>query len=305
MVNAKLIALLPDLASYILIVKEGSFTAAAKKLDVSPSALSKLMTRLEKALNVKLIQRTTRKLIVTDSGQKVYEQAMVMLNAAQQAVEVSTIDHAEPAGTITVAAPEAFLNSVLQPFVVPFLEQYPEINLHLRAVDGEIDLFKYGIDVAFKLTDTPDEALVLKELGKTDLVLCASPEYLAKKGTPVHPDDLKQHDCLYLAETNTDNIWSFMRGEEIQTVEVHGRYAVNHSQMRLSGVKQGLGVGLFHDFVINEALESNEVVRVLSDWQIRSNYYGAIAMQYAQTKYMPARLRVFIDYINEQLNLAK
>ncbi|WP_394241364.1 LysR family transcriptional regulator [Vibrio astriarenae] len=305
MVNAKLIALLPDLASYILIVKEGSFTAAAKKLDVSPSALSKLMTRLEKALNVKLIQRTTRKLIVTDSGQKVYEQAMVMLNAAQQAVEVSTIDHAEPAGTITVAAPEAFLNSVLQPFVVPFLKQYPEINLHLRAVDGEIDLFKYGIDVAFKLTDTPDEALVLKELGKTDLVLCASPEYLAKKGTPVHPDDLKQHDCLYLAETNTDNIWSFMRGEEIQTVEVYGRYAVNHSQMRLSGVKQGLGVGLFHDFVINEALESNEVVRVLSDWQIRSNYYGAIAMQYAQTKYMPARLRVFIDYINEQLNLAK
>ncbi|MDN2482820.1 LysR family transcriptional regulator [Vibrio agarivorans] len=305
MVNAKLIALLPDLASYILIVKEGSFTAAAKKLDVSPSALSKLMTRLEKALNVKLIQRTTRKLIVTDSGQKVYEQAIVMLNAAQQAVEVSTIDHSEPAGTVTVAAPEAFLNSVLQPFVEPFLKQYPEINLHLRAVDGEIDLFKYGIDVAFKLTDTPDEALVLKELGKTDLVLCASPEYLAQRGTPMHPDDLNLHDCLYLAETNNDNVWSFIRGEEFQTVEVQGRYAVNHSQMRLTGVKQGLGIGIFHDFVITDALESGEVVRVLDDWHIKSNYYGAIAMQYAQTKYMPARLRVFIDYINDNLGLAK
>ncbi|CAM4141762.1 LysR family transcriptional regulator [Vibrio astriarenae] len=305
MVNAKLIALLPDLASYILIVKEGSFTAAAKKLDVSPSALSKLMTRLEKALNVKLIQRTTRKLIVTDSGQKVYEQAIVMLNAAQQAVEVSTIDHSEPAGTVTVAAPEAFLNSVLQPFVEPFLKQYPEINLHLRAVDGEIDLFKYGIDVAFKLTDTPDEALVLKELGKTDLVLCASPEYLTQRGTPMHPDDLNLHDCLYLAETNNDNLWSFIRGEEFQTVEVHGRYAVNHSQMRLTGVKQGLGIGIFHDFVITDALESGEVVRVLDDWHIKSNYYGAIAMQYAQTKYMPARLRVFIDYINDNLGLAK
>ncbi|MGR5268772.1 LysR family transcriptional regulator [Vibrio astriarenae] len=305
MVNAKLIALLPDLASYILIVKEGSFTAAAKKLDVSPSALSKLMTRLEKALNVKLIQRTTRKLIVTDSGQKVYEQAIVMLNAAQQAVEVSTIDHSEPAGTVTVAAPEAFLNSVLQPFVEPFLKQYPEINLHLRAVDGEIDLFKYGIDVAFKLTDTPDEALVLKELGKTDLVLCASPEYLTQRGTPMHPDDLNLHDCLYLAETNNDNLWSFIRGEEFQTVEVHGRYAINHSQMRLTGVKQGLGIGIFHDFVITDALESGEVVRVLDDWHIKSNYYGAIAMQYAQTKYMPARLRVFIDYINDNLGLAK
>ncbi|MDR9827283.1 LysR family transcriptional regulator [Vibrio sp. FNV 38] len=305
MVNAKLIALLPDLASYILIVKEGSFTAAAKKLDVSPSALSKLMTRLEKALNVKLIQRTTRKLIVTDSGQKVYEQAIVMLNAAQQAVEVSTIDHSEPAGTITVAAPEAFLNSILQPFVKPFLEQYPEINLHLRAVDGEIDLFKFGIDVAFKLTDTPDEALVLKEMGKTALILCASPCYLTHKGTPQHPNDLIDHDCLYLAETNSDNIWNFMRGEELHAVEVQGRYAVNHSQMRLNGVKQGLGIGIFHDFVLQEALESGEVIQVLSDWQIKSNYYGAIAMQYAQTKYMPARLRVFIDYINHQLNLTK
>lgn len=305
MVNPKLIALLPDLASYILVVNEGSFTAAAKKLDVSPSALSKLMTRLEKALNVKLIQRTTRKLIVTESGRRVYEQASLMLNAAQQAVEISTIDHAEPVGTITIAAPEAFLNSVLQPFIKPFLEQYPSINLHLSAMDGEIDLFKHGIDVAFKLTDRPDEALVLKELSKTELVLCASPDYLSDKGIPTHPEQLAGHDCLYLAETNNDNVWTFIQGKQQHAVEVSGRYAVNHSQMRLNGVKQGLGIGLFHDFVIKQALEEGDVVQVLEDWHIKSNYYGAIAMQYAQTQYMPARLRVFIDYIDQHLDLAK
>ena len=301
MINPKLIALLPDLASFILVVNEGSFTAAAKQLGVTPSALSKLITRLEKALSVKLFERTTRTLIITQAGQLVYDQSVVMINAAQQAVELSTSDHTEPAGYITVAAPEAFLNSVLQPFVVPFLNQYPEIQLKLRAADGDIDILRQGIDIAFRLTDKPDESLVLKELGKTNLVLCASPDYLKAKGVPSHPTDLSEHDCLYLAETDKDHIWDFLKDDEFHTVPVSGRYAVNHSQMRLKGVKEGLGVGIFHDFVVQDALAEGSVVQVLEDWTIKSNYHGAIAMQFAQTKYMPARLRVFIDYAMEHL----
>lgn len=204
MVNPKLIALLPDLASFILVVNEGSFTAAAKKLGVTPSALSKLITRLEQALKVKLFERTTRKLIITQAGQKVYDQSIAMVNAAQQAIEVSEAEHGEPSGALTVAAPEAFLNSVLQPFVVPFLTRYPHIQLKLRAADGEIDLFRDGIDLAFKLTDKPDENLVLKEISKTRLVLCASPDYLERRGTPHHPTELVQHDCLYLAENDEE-----------------------------------------------------------------------------------------------------
>lgn len=301
LVNSKLIALLPDLASFILIVDEGSFTAAAKKLDVTPSALSKLITRLESALSVKLFERTTRKLVITPTGQQVYDQAIVMVNAAQQAWELSTTDHKQATGSLTIAAPEAFLNSVLQPFVVPFLQQYPDIQLKLRVADGEIDLLRDGIDVAFKLTDKPDENLVLKEVGKTNLVLCASPEYIDKRGMPSHPTDLQHHDCLYLAETERDNVWDFFKDDEFHSMTVSGRYAVNHSQMRLTGVKNALGIGIFHDFVIAEAIENRQVVPVLSDWTIKSNYHGAVAMQYPQTKYMPARLRVFIDYISQAL----
>lgn len=303
MLNTKLIGLLPDLATFILVVNEGSFTAAAKKLGVTPSALSKLITRLEQALSVKLFERTTRKLVITQAGQKVYDQCLVMVNAAQQAVELSGSDHTEPSGSLTVAAPEAFLNSVLQPFVIPFLKQYPQIQLKLRAADGEIDLFKHDIDVAFKLTDKPDENLVLRELCKTNLVLCASPEYLAERGNPAHPTELAQHDCLYLAETNKDHIWDFLKDDEFHTVAVSGRYAVNHSQMRLNGVKNGLGIGIFHDFVVQDDLASGKVVQLLKDWTIKSNYHGAIAMQYAQTKYMPARLRVFIDYVMTHLSV--
>ncbi|WJG23545.1 LysR family transcriptional regulator [Vibrio furnissii] len=302
MLNTKLIGLLPDLATFILVVNEGSFTAAANKLGVTPSALSKLITRLELALSVKLFERTTRKLIITQAGQKVYDQCLVMVNAAQQAVELSSSDHTEPSGALTVAAPEAFLNSVLQPFVVPFLKTYPQIQLKLRAADGEIDLFKHNIDVAFKLTDKPDENLVLRELCKTNLVLCASPDYLAERGTPKHPTQLTEHDCLYLAETDKDHQWDFLKDDEFHTVPVSGRYAVNHSQMRLNGVKNGLGIGIFHDFVVQDALAEGKVVQLLKDWTIKSNYHGAIAMQYAQTKYMPARLRVFIDYVMKHLS---
>ncbi|WP_104400566.1 LysR family transcriptional regulator [Vibrio penaeicida] len=300
MLNQKLIALLPDLAAFILVVNEGSFTAASKKLNVTPSALSKLITRLEQALSVKLFERTTRSLVITEAGKKVYEQSVVMVNAAQQAIDISEADHTELAGSITVAAPEAYLNSVLQSHILPFLETYPDIQLKLRAVDGDIDLSQ-NIDIAFRLTDKPHENQVLKEIRKTNLVLCASPEYLSRKGTPNHPTDLTDHDCLYLAETDSDHIWDFLKDDEFFAVAVSGRYAVNHSQMRLAGVNSGLGIGIFHDFVVKEALKDGSVVEVLSDWTLKSNYHGAVAMQYAQTKYMPARLRVFIDYIVEKL----
>ncbi|MDP2572230.1 LysR family transcriptional regulator [Vibrio penaeicida] len=300
MLNQKLIALLPDLAAFILVVNEGSFTAASKKLNVTPSALSKLITRLEQALAVKLFERTTRSLVITEAGKKVYEQSVVMVNAAQQAIDISEADHTELAGSITVAAPEAYLNSVLQSHILPFLETYPDIQLKLRAVDGDIDLSQ-NIDIAFRLTDKPHENQVLKEIRKTNLVLCASPEYLSRKGTPNHPTDLTDHDCLYLAETDSDHIWDFLKDDEFFAVAVSGRYAVNHSQMRLAGVNSGLGIGIFHDFVVKEALNDGSVVEVLSDWTLKSNYHGAVAMQYAQTKYMPARLRVFIDYIVEKL----
>lgn len=301
MFDTRLLTLLPDLASFILVVEEGSFTAAAKQLGVTPSALSKLVTRLEKSLSTKLFERTTRSLIITPTGQQVYDQAIVMVNAARQAVDLSSADHSEPTGPLVVAAPEAFLNSVLQPFVAPFLKAYPDIQLKLRAADGEIDLLRDRIDIAFKLTDKPDENLVLKEMGKTHLQLCASPDYLSAHGVPTHPTELANHSCLYLAETDKDHVWDFFKEDEYHSVAVSGRYAVNHSQMRLNGVKQGIGIGIFHDFVIADAIECGEVIAVLPEWTIKSNYHGAVAMQYPQTKYMPARLRAFIDYVSDAL----
>lgn len=298
----KLIALMPDLAVFIVVVDEGSYTAAAKKLNVTPSALSKQISRLETALSVKLLERTTRKLMISESGKRIYTQCTTMFDAAKQTVEISHSEPIVPAGMITVAAPKAFLSIVLQPLVTPFLTQYPDIQLKLKARDGEIDILKEGIDVVFRLTEKPSEDLVLKQIGKVDLMLCASPDYLAQRGTPKTPLDLVDHDCLYLGETSTDNIWEFEQQHIRHRVTVSGRYAVNHSQMRLNGVKDNLGIGIFPDFVIKDALQQGSVIRVLPTWTIRGNYHGDIALQYAPTKFMPARLRAFIDYVTANFN---
>ncbi|AJR08880.1 LysR family transcriptional regulator [Photobacterium gaetbulicola] len=297
----KLIALMPELAVFKIVVDEGSFTAAARKLGVTPSALSKQLSRLEQTLSTKLLERTTRKLVITQSGKGIYDQCCALLEATKQVVEFTSSEHETPSGSVTVAAPKAFLSIVLQPMVLPFLTQYPDIELKLKARDGDIDLISEGIDIVFRLTEKPTEGLVLKQLGKVSLSLCASPDYLALRGTPTHPTELVNHDCLYLGETTTDHIWDFVKDGEMHTVAVSGRYAVNHSQMRLRGVMDGLGIGIFPDFVIKKALAEGEVKPVLEDWTIKGNYQGDIALQFAQTKFMPARLRVFIDYVAEHM----
>lgn len=301
MVTNKLISLLPDLATYIVVVNEGSFTAAAKKLGVTPSALSKLITRLESALSVKLFERTTRRLLITESGKNIYQQSAIIVEAAQQVIDISSLEHSVPSGTLTVAAPKAFLTIVLQPLVTPFLHQYPNIQLKLRASDGDIDIIEQGIDVVFRLTDKPTQGLIMKEIGKVNLSLCASPTYIKERGSPTDPRELIDHDCLYLGETTKDHIWQFVKGQQSHIVAVTGRYAVNHSQMRLNGVKDGFGIGIFPDFVIKEALQNKEVLPILDDWQIKGNYQGVIAMQYAHNKYMPSRLKVFTAFVTEHL----
>ncbi|UXI02575.1 LysR family transcriptional regulator [Photobacterium sp. TY1-4] len=296
-----LIALMPELAVFKIVVDEGSFTAAAKKLGVTPSALSKQISRLETTLSAKLLERTTRKLVITQSGKGIYDQCCTILQTTKQIVEFTSSEHETPSGSLTVAAPKAFLSIVLQPLVKPFLTQYPNIELKLKASDGEIDLISEGIDVVFRLTEKPSEGLVLKQIGKVRLSLCASPDYLAQRGTPRVPTDLLSHDCIYLGETPTDHIWDFVKDDKFHSIPVKGRYAVNHSQMRLKGVLDGLGIGIFPDFVIKRALEEGSVVEVLSDWTLKGNYQGDIVLQFAQTKFMPARLRVFIDYVSEHL----
>ena len=167
--------------------------------------------------------------------------------------------------------------------------------------DTLLNPLKDDVDIAFRLGHHLIEGLVAKPLHKIESVLCASADYLQQHGCPSHPRELVEHQCISFGEHEKDNLWLFERGDEQHSIATTGRYRVNHSQMRLAGVKAHLGIGLFPDFTVQQAIDDGSVLPLLKDWQVRQKYQGEVSMQFAQNKYMPTRLRFFIDYISEAL----
>jgi len=297
----KLIPLLPDLAIFVTVIEQGNFTKAAKKLGVTPSAVSRQISRLEEALALKLLQRTTRKLALTESGKITFDYCKQMLDAADQAVNASSSMSTTPTGLLRISAPKSLANQVLRPLFVEFSKQFPNIKLHLKVTDRLLDPIHDAVDMLIHINEKPIESLVNIKIGRTEQMLCASPEYLHQHGTPTHPEQLKDYPCICLGENVTDNRWRFVKDNQHATVHVNGRYLVNHSVMRRDAIEQGLGIGTLPDFIAKQAIEDGTLVTILESWQLQGSYQGDICLQYLQSKYMPSKNRAFIDFIKQKM----
>ena len=298
----KLIPLLPDLAIFVTVIEQGNFSKAAKKLGVTPSAVSRQISRLEDALALKLLQRTTRKLALTESGKITFDYCKQMLDAAEQAVNASSSVNTIPSGLLRIAAPKSLANQVLRPLFVEFSNKYPAIKLHLKVTDRVLDPIHDAIDILIHINEKPIESLVNIKIGRAEQIVCASPNYLKKYGTPTHPEQLKGLPCICLGESVTDNRWRFTKGNQQATVQVDGNYLVNHSGMRLDAIEQGLGIGSLPDYVAKQAIKDGSLVPILEAWQRQGNYQGDICLQFLQSKYMPSKSRAFIDFIKDKMS---
>ncbi|MDB4838049.1 LysR family transcriptional regulator [Marinomonas sp.] len=299
----KLIALLPDMAAFVAVVETGSFTKAADKLGITPSGVSRQVSRMETALATVLVERTTRRQTITSVGMAVYEQCRNMLDSAKEAVTASEVNAIEAQGRLSIAAPDAFAKQVLEPLLLEFMVQYPAISLQVQVTDLRLDPAYQNVDVVFYIAEQPHEHLVCKTLGQVRSVLCASPKYLAEHGSPTSPENLQDHRCLPLGFFDGDNTWSFTKDERKSVITVDGRYINNDSDMRLTGVKQGFGIAPFPDFVVQEALKKGDVIEVLKDWHLKSDFQGSVHMQFLAMRYMPNKIRVFIDFMTERLTV--
>lgn len=297
----KVIALLPDMAAYVAVVETGSFTKAAQQLGVTPSAVSRQVSRMENVLAVVLVERTTRRQTITAVGMTVYEQCRNMLDNAKEAVTASESTATEAKGRLRIAVPDGYARQVLEPLLLDFIQQFPEISLQVKVTDLRIDPAYQDVDLVFTITEHPYEHLVCKTLGQVRSVLCASPDYLARHGFPDSPEALTQHQCIPLGFFDGDNHWTFKQGQRTCQVTVDGRYINNDAQMRLNAVKQGLGIAPFPDFVIADSLANGDVVPVLKDWQLKSDFQGGVHLQFPPMRFMPNKLRVFIDFITAKL----
>ena len=286
-----------ELVAFVRVAEAGSFSAAARRHGQTPSAVSRQVARLEKVMGVALLQRSTRQLRLTAAGLEVLERGREMVAAAQATVRVAEGHVGEPRGLVRISAPKAFARQVLHRPLLDFLLRYPDVDLQLMVVDRPVDALREGVDLVVRLTDDPPPGMVARALMPVRQCVIASPAYLAGRA-PVHtPDDLMAHSCLALGEQERDSRWRFVRGGEAVEVVVHGRYTVNHSEMRLAAVEAGLGVGCVPDFVAREALAAGRVVRLLPGWVFDNAYQGTAYLLLPATRHTAPKVRVLIDHL--------
>ena len=300
----KLIPLLSEMAIFVNVVESGSFSTTAKKLGVSPSSVSRSITRLENTLEEKLLERTTRQMRLSTTGQEVYSLCSDMMHSAKLAVSAAQADKSEVSGVLRVAAPKALSRQVLMPMILDFIETFPKVSLQLKVADHYIDPIGDEVDVIIHITDKPNAGLIARTLSQCRLVLCASPDYLQKNGIPLTPDDIKVHNCLCLGENPRDRVWDFTQNEKKYSIDAKGSFAVNHSEIRREAVLRGIGISVFPEFTIQEHIDSGQVVELLKDWHIGGNYQGQVIAQYAQSKFIPRQIKAFVDYIQARFNQA-
>ena len=295
------VTLLTEMVVFVKVVEAGSFSAAARQLGSSPSAVSRSIARLEKALAIRLLQRTTRKLRLSDAGEEVFRRCREMAGAAQAVMDLSGRFTREAEGLIRVSVPKAVGRYVIHPHMPEFLRRYPKVDVQLILEDRYVDLIDDNVDLSIRITDEPPPGLVGRELFPIEHLLCATAQYLAEQGVPQQPEDLREHSCIVLGETPADARWKFRQGSKSVTVGVRGRYAANHTGVRLDAVLQDIGIGSLPYFTARQALEEGRVIQVLPEWDFIASYHGGVWLLQTPTRYLQPKLRVFIDFLVERL----
>ncbi|MCC8402762.1 LysR family transcriptional regulator [Paraburkholderia sp. MMS20-SJTN17] len=302
MLPADLLPLLPDLATFARVVEAGNFSSAARQLGTAPSTISRQMQRLERALGARLLERSTRRIRLTESGEQVYRHCREMVEAASGAVDAASRMSAQPRGRVSISAPISLAKSMIHPLIPGFLSAYEEVEVQVVFDDRDIDPIRDHVDLVVRPTSTPPSGLAARRLGTVRWMPCASRAYLQARGTPREPGDLAQHDCLCLGDAPDEHRWTFRQGAQTQTVEVRGRYVANDVGARREAALLDLGIASLPDFAVADDLRSGALVQALPDWSFEPRAYsGPIWLLYPPNRFLLPKVRVLIDWLAERL----
>lgn len=277
------------------VVASGSLSAAARELGLSPALVSRRLAGLEARLGVRLINRTTRSLHLTDEGAQYYEACSRILGEIAEADAGVSAGRVEPQGVLRVASPSAFGHLQVAPLIPRFAARYPKVQLALSLSDRSISLIEEGFDVAIRIAELEDSSLTARKLAPNRRVVCASPAYLRRHGTPRTPADLAQHNCL---PTDFTMSWEYKDPEgRTGTVNVTGRYACDNWEVLREWALAGLGVALKSTWDVRRELEEGSLVALLPGYTFDGDV--AIYAVYPHRRYLPAKTRVFIEFLAE------
>ncbi|WP_432695551.1 LysR family transcriptional regulator [Marinobacterium sp. YM272] len=287
---------LDDMAVFAAVVEHSGFTAAARALEISTPVVSKRVGALEAALGARLLNRTTRRLSLTEAGRVFYQHCRRVVNEARAAEASVAHLQEEPRGLLRVTAPVSVGSSQLSRALVGFMHRYPELEVDLDLSDRRVDLADEGVDVAIRVTLQPPQQLSARLLHRTHRIVCASPQYWDRHGRPQHPQELESHNCVQYLPNPEFNLWYFSNDAGSQGVAVQGRFKVNNVNSMLEAALGGLGVVMLSSTIVGAAIRAGRLEPVLQDYSSPS---ASIYALYLPNRYLPTKARVFIDYLVE------
>ncbi|QWG12522.1 LysR family transcriptional regulator [Bradyrhizobium sediminis] len=291
-------ARLPDfegLAIFAKVVELRSFAAAATELALSKATVSKAVTRLEARLGARLFNRTSRRLALTDAGQKLSERAARLLLDGEAVENEALAQSVAPRGLVRFAVPMTFGLKAVAPILPEFLKEYPDVAIDLHLSDAMVDLIGEGFDAGLRIASLPDSSLVARRLCAMPRYTVASPEYLRRHGRPTHPMHLAQHKCLGYAYLSTPGVWHYTNAAgEQASVRPAGPLRVNNGEALMPALLAGLGIADLPDFIVGDAIASGEVEVILKDWKQAE---GAVHLVMPSGGPRPVRVEVLADFL--------
>ena len=283
------------LATFAKVVEQGSFARAADRLSVSTSAVSRQVAELEAHLDVRLLNRTTRRLSLTEAGQAFYERCVQLLADLEETESSVRSTAVEPKGTLRVTCGVTFGERYLAPAIAEFAGLHPQVSFDVDLSDRVVDLVEEGFDLAIRIGPVGNQALVSRRIGSTQFVCCASPAYLARHPAPVTPADLEQHACLGYTYAAVTSAWTFeSRDGTRHTPRIVPRHRLNNGRMLAELAAAGLGIVLEPDFIVAPEVRSGRLQRLLTDYQPPRSLIAAV---YPSRRHLSAKVRSFVDFL--------
>ena len=274
-----------QMTAFVRTVTEGSFSAAA---------VSKHVARLEERLGARLLSRSTRHLGLTEEGRAFHERCANILGEIEEAEQAVSDLHAAPRGTLRINATVAFVNHQVIPLIPEFRERYPEVRFDLVLTDHGLDLIEEGVDVAIRFGEPPEGSFIARKLADSRRVVCATPGYLARHGTPRVPGDLAEHNCLTLSTRPDFNVWEFGEGAAREQLRVSGVFDVNHSDALYDAVRAGIGIARLATYLVGADIQAGRLVPLLTEHLHETSSIYAV---YPHRRHLSPKVRTFVDFL--------
>ena len=282
--------------TYVAVVSEGSFSRAAERLNMSPQLVSKYVAQLESRLGARLINRSTRRLSISEVGQAYYERCVDVLADIDEMENAVGDATAAARGLLRINAPMTFGTMHLSGAIAEYQCSQPEVTVDLTLDDRVVDIVSEGYDIAIRIGRLRESSLVARKLAPVRLVVCGAPDYLEERGVPDTPQDLKDHECLLYTLSSDSDRWLFKEDDETHAVKVDGSFLANNGDAIRLAALAGRGLACQPTFIVGDDIRKGRLQLVLQDYEVDPMHVYAV---YAHRKYLSGKVRTFVDYLGD------